>query len=305
MSKKSAVYYAVAAAFITASTAAKAIDEVEPNNSIATPQQLQISTGSIEVSGILGTTSKTIAVTGDVDFYSFEAGAGSVVNIDIDGGAKSASAPTRSVDTVVAVFDSNLKIIRQVDDMPSNKPVDGGSISRMDSLLENVVLPYSGRYVIGVSSYPRKFKDGGALESTILNGTSNGSYTMIITGVLPAVQQISIQIKPGSGETAPVNPKAKGSIPVALMSSADFDALKIDRASVTFGGNGDERSLLRCNNEGQDLDGDGKLDLVCHFDTQLASFESGETEGTVKGRSDKGLFEGRGYVRIVGEKKKD
>jgi hypothetical protein len=305
MTKKNAVHCAVAVAFITASTAANlafAIDEAEPNNSITSPQALQITSGSVEVSGVIGTFSKTTPAIDDVDFYSFEAGAGSVVNIDIDGGAKSASAPTRSVDTVVAVFDSHLKIIRQVDDLPLTKPIDAGSISRADSYLENVVLPYSGRYIVGVTTFGRKFKDGGALESNVVR--TNGSYTMIISGILPAVQQISIQIKPGSGEEAPVNPRSKGSIPVALMSSADFDALKVDHASVTFGVNGDERSLARCNKEGEDINGDGKLDLVCHFDNQAAAFEPGDFEGIVKGRSDKGLFEGRGYVRIVGTKNK-
>jgi hypothetical protein len=305
MTKKTAVHYAVAAAFITASSAANlafAVDEVEPNSSIASPQVLQISGGSIAVSGVLGTASKTINAAGDVDFYSFEAGAGSVVNIDIDGGAKSASAATRSVDTVVAIFDSKLNILRQNDDLPISRPVDAGSISRADSYLENVVLPYAGKYIVGVTSYPRNFVNGGGLTSNTV--ATNGGYTLIISGVLPAVQQISIQIKPGSGDTAPVNPKAKGSIPVALMSSETFDALKVDQASLSFGGEGNERSLVRCNSEGQDINGDGKLDLVCHFDNQLASFEPGETEGTLKGRSDKGPIEGRGYVRIVGNKNK-
>ena len=50
----------------------------------------------------------------------------------------------------------------------------------------------------------------------------NGSYKLIISGVTPPelVQYMNIDIKPGGDEEARINPKAKGNIPVALLSQA-------------------------------------------------------------------------------------
>ena len=56
--------------------------------------------------------------------------------------------------------------------------------------------------------------------------------------------------------------KSQGVIPVAIYTTADFDATTIVGSSVELAGvNADHFSL-------EDVDGDGDLDMILHFDTQ-------------------------------------
>lgn len=299
---------AVATAFVLASGASNVVAaelEVEPNDSPTSAQRLIIGASrSIEVAGTVGVLATVTPVIPDVDFYSFHGQEGDVVTIDIDGGMKPAGSSVRSLDTVLVIYGPDLAVLRQIDDVPSNS-VDLGSISRFDARLDNVRLPVTGIYTVGVANSGRTFLPGGSVTSFVARSTSNGSYTLIISGVSPSVQQIGIEIKPGAGSIAPLNPKSKGNVPVALLSSKDFDALKADRASITFGSSGDERSLLRCGKDGEDVNGDGRPDLVCHFDNQLASFDQGDEEGIVRGTIGGMPFEGRGWLKIVPVKKND
>ena len=136
---------------------------------------------------------------------------------------------------------------------------------------------------------------------------SNGSYTLIISGVVPAEQPIQIDIKPGNNQETKINPKSKGVVPVALLSSDTFDALNVDQSSLRFGAVGDEDSLAHCQKEGKDVNGDGRLDLVCHFDNERAEFDMSVVEGIVKGKGKDGkLFKGHGHLKVFGaEKRKD
>ena len=294
----------VAAAFVAASGASNvafAIDENEPNDAISSAQRLVITrtpgleTGSVEVTGILGAAATVSPVVADVDFFSFHGRANDKVTVDIDGGVKVAGS-MRSVDTVLAVFGPDGKVLRQINDASS---IDEGSRSLRDARLTNVVLPVNGVYTVGVSSSPRLFVNGGGLTSTALGPMSNGGYTLIISGVTPSMLQISIDIKPGAESLAPINPKSKGNIPVALLSSAEFDALKVDRNSLTFGPGGGEASLLRCGKTGEYINADTLPDLVCHFDNQLAGFEPGDDEGVLRGTIGGLPFEGRGWLKAV------
>jgi 6-phosphogluconolactonase (cycloisomerase 2 family) len=94
---------------------------------------------------------------------------------------------------------------------------------------------------------------------------------------------VNIEIKPGSS-AATINPKSHGEIPVAILSSANFDAFRqVDTRSLTFGHSGNEQSLAFCNAAAEDVNGDGLPDLVCHFNTQQAGFVAGDTQGVLKG----------------------
>lgn len=306
MSKKLGMHAAVTAAFLAsmASGAALAVDEVEPNNTMATAQRLEVGPGgSVQVDGVLGAV--TGAMANEVDFYSFQGLEGDVVTIDVDGGMKSSTSGQRSVDTLVALFGpcpfpTAPKCIENDD----KSPVDLGSISIRDARIDPFRLPRSGTYFVGVSSFPRSFNNNGTLRSSALNSLSNGAYSLIISGLTPPILHINVEIKPGSGEYAPINPKSKGNIPVALLSSAEFNALSVDYQSLSFGATGNEDSLRRCGKEGEDIDGDGRLDLVCHFDAEMADFQAGDADGVVKGKTTAGrAFEGRGHIRIVGGKR--
>jgi hypothetical protein len=111
---------------------------------------------------------------------------------------------------------------------------------------------------------------------------------------------VPIEIKPGS-TPSPINLKSNGKIPVAIISTPTFNALSTITSTITFGHSGYESSLLFCNQNGEDVNGDGLLDLVCHFSVAKTGFQIGDTEGIVKGiASGRVLFQGSGAVAIVG-----
>jgi len=115
------------------------------------------------------------------------------------------------------------------------------------------------------------------------------------------IVKVGIDIHPGVTPNA-INPRSRGKIPVAILSSATFDATtQVAISSLTFGRNGDEPSLLFCNAGGEDVNGDGLLDLVCHFDNALAGFTEWEFQGTLKGSTTSGVpLTGSDSVTIVG-----
>jgi parallel beta-helix repeat protein len=119
-------------------------------------------------------------------------------------------------------------------------------------------------------------------------------------GCRPPVVEVTIDIKPGSFPNS-INPKSKGKIPVAILSTADFDApSEVDWNSPTFGPIGDESSLAFCSPSPEDVDGDGLYDLICHFFTQSAGFACGDEMGYLKGQTVDGVpMEGSDSVRVV------
>lgn len=105
------------------------------------------------------------------------------------------------------------------------------------------------------------------------------------TFVNPPVFGVAIDIKPGS-LTNPVNPRSKGTIPVAILSSSTFSAPDaVSRDSLTFGRTGAETSLAFCNTAAEDVNEDGIADLVCHFRTGQTDFRPGDTAGVLRGRT--------------------
>jgi len=332
--------YAVAAAFAAGSLAtsvAHAVIEMEGNDSISSPEALQVINGTAEVTGSIGNTSLSLPAVADVDFYWFEATEGDVVQIDINGGMKDFASGWRAVDTVIAVFasDLNFTLLRQNDDADD---VDFGSISTSDSRIVDFVVPATGRYIVGVSSFPRTFNDmgGGGLTSTSVDpNVGNGSYTLTVTGVTtppvaetppppvaetppaeelpppppPVVtpgqaKKVGIDIRPRDARVARVYPNADGTVSVAILSSATFDAMKVDRRSLTFGAEGDELSYVDCHREGIDVNRDRRRDLVCRFNVRKAGFEVGDLEGVLRGTAEGSQFEGRGPVKVVMKGKK-
>lgn len=273
---------------------ALAVDEVEPNEGILRAQQLTIGPeGSVTVNGAIGNASGTPVVL-DADFYSFHAKAGDVITIDID--------RTNNLDSLLTLFGPG-PTYRWLYEMDFGRPRDPDSNTILDARIDNRLLLETGIYTVAVTPSPVAFVQfaAGAIYRSTTPG-SNGVYTLIISGVTPSVQQISIEIKPGSGEFAPINLKAKGTIPVALLTTDDFNALevKVDANTLTFGATGTEKSLRRCGKGGEDVNGDGRPDLVCHFENELAKFTEVSEEGIVQGTTNNGTaFEGRGMLKVI------
>ena len=324
----------VAAGFVSATLAsnvALAVQEIEGNDSTGTAQQLTIVNGGAEVTGSIGATTTSVAVSPDVDFYSFEGSAGDLVTVDINGGMKDGGPmnPIRSVDTVIALFDENGTMLYLNDDADD---VDAGSIATNDSRIVNAVLPANGRYTVGVSSFPRSFGDGGTLTTTTVDPrVGNGSYTLTVSGVNPpppppvvenpppsdtppdnggpgpvagGAQQVNIDIRPRHPGVTKIWANTDGKIVVALLSSSSFNAMKVDRTSITFGAEGNEASLIRCHSEGVHVNRDRRKDLVCLFDLKKASFDVGDLEGVVKGTVEGKPFEGHAPLKVYAGGKK-
>jgi hypothetical protein len=117
-----------------------------------------------------------------------------------------------------------------------------------------------------------------------------------------AIRPVPIDVKPADSPNT-INAGSEGTVPGAILSSEPFDApARVDRGSLRFGRTGAEASLAFCNRgeDGEDVNGDGLGDLVCHFRTASAGFRVGDTEGILTGRSHEGdLLRGRDSVRII------
>ena len=122
---------------------------------------------------------------------------------------------------------------------------------------------------------------------------------VLLLVILPIID-INIDIKPGSDPNS-ISARNRGVIPVAILSTPEFDApAEVDAASLTFGRTGDEDSLRRCVRGSEDVNDDGLLDQLCFFNTQETGFSFGDTEGILRGSTLDGVpIEGRDTVRIV------
>ena len=118
------------------------------------------------------------------------------------------------------------------------------------------------------------------------------------------ILSVKIDIKPGSSPNS-INLAKEGVIPVAILSTTDFDApALVNRSTLTFGKTGDEKSLVfqkskpYCNIS--DVNIDGINDLVCFFTTTKIGLKAGDSLAILKGKkSDGRLFTGSDLVRIV------
>lgn len=87
---------------------------------------------------------------------------------------------------------------------------------------------------------------------------------------------VDIDIKPGSDPNS-INLRSKGVIPVALLTTPEFDATTVDPASVMFAG------AMPVKWSTKDVDSDGDLDIVFHFKTRELDLDSSSTEAILTG----------------------
>lgn len=105
---------------------------------------------------------------------------------------------------------------------------------------------------------------------------------------------VAIDVKPGSFPNS-INLGSNGVVPVAILSSATFDARTTDPATVTLSG-----APVKLKGNGapmasfQDVNGDGRPDLLVHVSTTALQLSKSDTEATLNGRT----FDGR-YVRAT------
>lgn len=118
-----------------------------------------------------------------------------------------------------------------------------------------------------------------------------------------SVVDVIIDIKPNNKRN-PINPRSRGKIPVAILSSntaagegLDFDALQVDPASARLGPEGAAAVRYRVN----DVDHDGDADLLLLFKTLKTGVACGDTEAAVTGETFSGqAIIGTDTIRTVG-----
>ena len=122
-------------------------------------------------------------------------------------------------------------------------------------------------------------------------------FAVTVSGV-PASITVAIDIKPNKVPN-PVNLKSKDVIPVAILTTAIFDATTVDPLSVEFGPDG----AFEAHGRGhiKDADSDGDLDLVLHFAVRDTGIVCGDTSASLTGEAFDGQpIEGADSIKTVG-----
>ena len=129
--------------------------------------------------------------------------------------------------------------------------------------------------------------------------TSNDGFEVWLQSPPPIIE-ITIDIKPGSYPNS-INPKSKGKLPVAILTTEDFDASTVVPDTVVFLDATPVKWTI------EDVDDDSDDDMLFHFKTQELDFtllvdESGEYPyAYLTGETDDGQsIEGKDTVRLVG-----
>ncbi|MCB9418674.1 MAG: hypothetical protein H6667_02640 [Ardenticatenaceae bacterium] len=87
---------------------------------------------------------------------------------------------------------------------------------------------------------------------------------------------VAIDIKPGSDPNR-INLHSNGAVPVAVLSTDDFDSASIDPVSVLFAGASPLRWVMK------DVDFDGDVDFLFFFKTQELNLDANSIEATLTG----------------------
>lgn len=114
--------------------------------------------------------------------------------------------------------------------------------------------------------------------------------------LLRPVLAVSVDVRPGS-ESNPVNLKSNGVLPVAILTTDDFDATSVDPPTVRFA----DAPLDHWSN--QDVDMDGLTDLLCFFRTSSLNLSESDAHAALRGETVDGqCFEGSDAVTVKGPK---
>lgn len=271
--------------------------EIDGGNTITDSQSLNEGDEMTVRQAIMEKLNGGSVVATDVDFYSFYGTAGDEVVITVENGLGG----TDGVQIYLALY-------RPASDGYAMEILDNGT-SYVEPVIANDslgnsgwVLQRTGIYTVGAVSYPRSFSgDAGNVYDPNWGAStqSAGDYDLRVTFMNrvppeeptppeePApveAMPVEIAIKPNNNDKwAHINPKSRGKLPVAILSTPGFNAVtEIDISSLSFGSSGHENSLYKCH-KGKDVNGDGRLDLFCHFNNQAANFKRDDVVGTLMG----------------------
>jgi hypothetical protein len=118
--------------------------------------------------------------------------------------------------------------------------------------------------------------------------TIQGSFKKgenVFSGQVPIYILYPIDIKPGSYPNS-INTGSRGTVPVAILSTPDFDAATVDPTTVTLAG---ASVKMKKKNKPmaslEDVNQDGYMDLMVHIDTRQLELNKGDTIAYLEGKT--------------------
>jgi uncharacterized delta-60 repeat protein len=108
-------------------------------------------------------------------------------------------------------------------------------------------------------------------------------------GTTPTIS-VAIDVKPESSDNV-VPLQSEGVVPVAILTTDIFDAATVQPGSVCFGDSGaaTERACTSRSARLVDVNGDGRPDLLLHFETATTGIDAGDTEACLTGTTSAGI----------------
>ena len=144
--------------------------------------------------------------------------------------------------------------------------------------------------------------NGSTLAATVDGSNTAKSFFFSAQGTVVLVNAIgvAIDIKPGAFPNS-INLGSNGVVPVAILSTANFDAKDVDIASITLAGasvrlKGNATPMASF----QDVNGDGRLDLVVQINTEALELNSTDTLAVLHAKTKSGSpIIGLDSIRVV------
>ncbi len=112
--------------------------------------------------------------------------------------------------------------------------------------------------------------------------------------------RVTIDIKPGTYPNS-INLGSGGTVPVAIFSTASFDATKVDPLTVTLASAPVKmKGKATPQVSSEDVNGDGRPDLVVNLETEALQLSQTDTQATLEGRTTDGkLIRGSDSARVI------
>jgi hypothetical protein len=161
---------------------------------------------------------------------------------------------------------------------------DGVRVGALDTLhigLADVDLLPDGRILLASASPRALLRSDPAFSA--LEALPIPSFSIsLFGGFVPArVREVAVEVRPGSGLPR-LRAGSAGVVPVAILGSDDLDVPSIDARSLAFGPAGVAPEHEPPGHL-EDVDGDGRLDLLLHFRLEDAGFEPGDEQACLAG----------------------
>ena len=163
-------------------------------------------------------------------------------------------------------------------------------------VVEDGTIDPSGNFftVNGIGMLTGTYADGTTISLLVFSSEYNDVPIYLVDTSTPSGGPIEVQIdiKPCDDHNR-INLDSKGFVPVAALTTDDFDAATVDPATVEFTGAAPVCWKLR------DVDHDGDDDMIFHFRIQELNLDKDSTEATLTGQTTQGvLIEGSDEVQI-------